>query len=329
MFPAFSTYNACGRVTFTPAPTPRLSADAAEWHPPSFVAATAEADIVSGGQHPEPISVPSEMDAFPQEKPPKSSAAAQQQPSTNSMTPPSTPPREGDDEEEEEEEEETPARSSAAIVPENSVADSDDSVIAAASLAASSEPTAQVPAASSEQAGAMAEDGSTATAATAVGSEAEDEAGAAAATEAASEGNSRSVGLPDPPAALPEVMPTETLDPAGGEVTAKEEVAVLEGTAGGKVQGIAEDAEDYARGQQATDVASDPTDDDGSDPDLPCGGGGGKGHDHSSNTSFRGEDDNASDCKGGGGFLANPTWRWGGVAALVGALLVIGLRRSR
>lgn len=326
-----------------PVPTLRLSADAAEWHPPSFIAATAEADII--GQQPEPLSV-AEIDAS-QDKPPESSAAAPQ-PSTNSITPPSTPrdggaaavaaAAEAEEEEEGGEGGVQAPRSTAAVVPGDSAADSKEPVFAASPVAVSSSEFAvqgEVSLSSVEGEGtaaALEVEGSAATSVAAAASFAAEEAGAVA-TGATSEDHSQSVGFPaQPPAALPEVVPTNLEDSTGGDGggggadVAAEAFAGLEGAAGGKTEATAEDSEDYARrGQESTDVTSDPTDDDGSDPDLsPVGGGIGDGG------KFGGEDEREREGGGGGGgFFENPALRWGGAVALAGALLVIGLRRAR
>lgn len=283
-------------------PTPRLSADAAEWHPPSFVTATAQADII--GHQPEPISV-AEIDAN-QDKPPESSAAPQ--PSTNSIKPPSTPRHE-------QQEAQAPP-TTAAVVPDDSAADAQEPLLAASPVAVSRSGPVQEAAAVAASTAAAAE-----------------ESGAAAAktrAAAASEGHSESLdNSAQPPATLPETVPAKREDCAEGGDAAAAAFAGLEGKAsGGKTEATAEaeDAEDYARGQGATDVASDPTDDDGSDPDLSCVDVG-DGKDYSS-SKFGGDDERGGE--EGQGFFANPALlRWGGAVALVGALLVIGLRRGR
>eukprot|EP00903_Cladosiphon_okamuranus_P008276 g7965.t1 len=358
-----------------PVPSPRLSADAAEWHPPSFVAATARADIV--GQQPEPISV-AEIDVN-QDKPPELSAAPQ--PSTNSVTPPSTPghgeavKEDKEEEDQEEEEEVREPRTIAAIVPDDPASGSQEPPAAASPVAvASSEPvqegvspeepkqgTPEVEAAASSEpmleveSPAEEKECSKAKAATAAAAEggeetatpaaaasraaAAEEAGAVVATTgavaAASEVHGESLDDPArPPAvALPEALSAKLEGcVGGGGDEAAEAFAGLEGkAAGGKAEATAEaeDAEeDCARGQGATDVTSDPTDDNGSDPDLSCVDlGDGKDKDNGGSTPG-GED--RREREEGGGFFANPALlRWGGAVALVGALLVVGLRRGK
>ncbi len=158
-----------------------------------------------------------------------------------------------------------------------------------------------------------------------------------AASERASSGSGSSSSQPaDHPgtlksAALLEVVTTlqdaeagtpEAVGTASGEDTAGAQVPEAAEEEGGKGkldgQGEGEDSTD------STDATSGPTDDDGSDS---WGGGGGKDGKDGKDSKEKGELDYDGEGEGGAGIFANPAWRWGGIAALVGAVLVVGLRR--
>eukprot|EP00752_Nemacystus_decipiens_P007441 g6651.t1 len=327
-----------GKAAKPAVPTARLSADAAEWHPPSLIAATAEADII--GQQPEPISV-AEVDTS-RDNPPDSFAAAALPP-TYSMTPPST--RDAGEEEEEEQEQDHEGQdnigqaphSSTAVAPSDSpAADLQESVLDASPAAvASSEPAVQ------ERLSLVEEADGTAAAGEVAGEEATPVLPAAAASPAPPAVPTKEAGAEatgnrgqsddhsaQPHAALPEVVapsiPEDSSTGAGAATAQDVPCAGPEGGAGGKTADTVEDAEGYARGPESTDVTSSPTDDGGSDPDLSSvGDGSGDGSKLGGMEGGRGSEE------GRLGFLENPALRWGGAAALVGALLVIGLRRAR
>lgn len=212
--------------------------------------------------------------------------------------------------------------STTAVLDDDSAADSQEPGIPTSPVASSESAVQEQASSANDEEGVTAAEEESATApATPT---AADAPGGVVVTGTTGEGHSQSDAYPDPaqPAAAPEVVPGKLEDSVVGEATAEACEGSIDGTAGGKAEGIAVNAEEYARGQESTDVTSDPTDDDGSDPDLSCGGDGGKDRDFKYSDADGGESE-------GGRFWANPALRWGGAVALVGALLVIGLRRGR
>lgn len=349
------------------APSLRLSADAVEWHPPSFITASAETFInQTQPEEPEPISVgtaTTKVDAFQDKQPESSDVAAQ--PSTNSITPQASPRECFEVENEKDkgkEEEDASTVSFRGVVPDDSAAVSDDSVVEAA----------VPPVASSVEAITVVEEGgapppleevvAVATDATAMtGSLVEESirrgecpakptgpvvvpdatlaksedcvtegAEAAAASEAAGEAPVVPVLAPAPPAVAP-AIPAASAPAAPAEAVAAVEAPGILGDVGDattKKTGLS-----GSRTGGGADEARDPVGEDSTD----------------AASDPMDDDDDALDnylSSGGGGkgnadgkFCRNngdgnegggffsTKWRWGGVVALTAAVLLIGLRR--
>ncbi|CAM9468003.1 unnamed protein product [Scytosiphon promiscuus] len=307
--------------TSKPEPTasaPRLSADAAEWHPPTFVTAAVETKAIP--EEPEPELKPATDFDTPSAETTKGD---EQQPSPEPATPPSTP--RGD---EDAGDVPVPLHAPAGFMPREpeAVADAPTTVVVKSAKEASVSTGIESNTRISEEAEAEEEEPPV------DGSEAAEKDGASVAASAAAGGTSadeefslsQAAGVPE--ATLENAQDDTVVDPT-------DTPAVTDGTtaAGGADAGdqgtptpsfekpASADATDIARREnEFTDATSNPTDDSsGSDPeDSPSGHGRDKGSDNF-----------FADGGGGGGILDDPMWRWGSIAAMAAVVLALGLRR--
>lgn len=311
-----------------PTPTtlsPRLSADAAEWHPPSFVAAAVENQTIP--QQSEEAEPEVDVDAIQEQPSATVKVDAQQQPRPESVTPPSTPredeglgdgstplhaptgftPSETTEAVEPAQEAVEPAQE--ASIQEASVSTGIDNSTSIPEEVEEDAPPAEEPTAAEEGEAAVA------TAAAEVGTAVDEESSqsqAAGVPEATLENPEDRAVVVDP---VEMAATTDLTTSADAGDTATPEPCV-EKPAG-------RDAADGARGEKdATDATSNPTDDSsGSDPEDASGGyGADKG---SGDNFFADKGDGAS----GGGILDDPKLRWGSIAAMAAIVLAFSLRR--